>query len=548
MATPTDWYQVGAGPLNGLVEGQQIALDRARQAQEARTRDLRNTQLEGQVADEAATRDRTNQRFQDLSNLYPRSTPMPGQQPVAPQAPTGGLPMPDQAPTGTEGGPPSAGAPPVGAAGPAPTGQGMPSPQGAAPATGGGLPTPQSLPAAAGQGATIPVSITPNGDRLRSMAGIAGRNGDMEVGRKYEADARLADVKDIFAHGASIAKDPAKLDAAIRMVTAKDPAITIYKVDGAKGDKEGRYRMTVNSPDGTVYPKDLNATQIATLMGAQALMEHHFVDEALDKFKGISAELATEVAVRNKAQTGAAEFNNKGIHDQSDDESKRITAEAHRTSAQASAERVNMDKRMAKITKLDTTIGDDGNPVVNLAVEKPDGTTEIKQIKFPPGTRLQKQIDPARIEARASALMGTPVTGDDGAPVLDKSGKPRVYDASSSYDAAVKQVAGSDSHGAPNPGAGKGISVPAGVTPQQAAAAAGGGKKKPEGLPMPAARPNGPDGKARGAAGKLAQMTDRELAEIPAGNSAYQAAQEELQIRQEERADQTRGSGSFDQQ
>ena len=205
----------------------------------------------------------------------------------------------------------------------APPSGGIPAPsnpaRAAAPAN--GLADPGAAPGAA------PAPI-PRGTRQRALARIALRKGDIKQANELNAQADTYDQLDIFEHGAKLAKDPAAVEAVLRMVN-QDPKITFAR------DAKGGYSMSVVQPDLKAEQENLSGAQIATLLGAQALFDAGHVQAALGKFGEVSKNLAAEMATRNAAQQAAASFGQKVQHEGNQDQAAFQNANAHMRSADA---------------------------------------------------------------------------------------------------------------------------------------------------------------------------------------------------------------------
>lgn len=85
-------------------------------------------------------------------------------------------------------------------------------------------------------------------------------------------------------------------------------------------------------------------------------------------------------------------------------------------------------------------VNDRNEPVVIQSVLGKDGKVTYTEAPLPAGLRLLKQVDPARVEARAQALVGQP-TG------RSVNGVKEVYTNATAYDAAYNQLANPNSAG-----------------------------------------------------------------------------------------------------
>lgn len=449
MAT-NEFYQMGAGLGDAYLEGQKIAEDREQAAARARQMAATTALMEGRVKDEQTARDRDNAMYTAMNEAPGgNATPLPT---AAVPAPAGA----SQPKTDANGFP---------ALSAAPAAQGAPS-QGI-PMPGGQAPQP-----------TLPQLSLTRGSITERRAKAAELGGQWNVANELRKQARQENIEDTFAHGAAMARNPQARDAAFAYVNVQDPTLTFAR------DEKGYTRLSMPDParPGQSVSMVLTEGQIAQLMGGQALMQAGYAREGLAEFEKVNKDLSAHIAVRNGLAEKVATIGNTATHYAAQDDAAKKTADAAMVRAQADKDRAAAEKNLNKLTAMPATTDDKGNTVLNVAVMDKDGKVTV--VSSPTNMKAPKQVDPARVEARAQALQGQPVMNPDGTPKLDKSGKPMKYDAITSYQAALQQLYGADANGGTGPAPGTGIVIPSGITPEAAAAAA-----KPRGsaggLPMP---------------------------------------------------------------
>jgi hypothetical protein len=434
-----DLYQITSGLGDAYLAGQKFGLDRDKlQADTAYTQ--ANTQrVQGLVQSEDAQRARDAKMYAGLDEAY-AADPTRGMQPQGMPAPT------DRAqpamPAQTDGTQP------------------------AMPAQTDG--TQPAMPASAG--ITAPAQFS-RGDQQRRLARVYGAAGQSEKANKAAIDAETFDKQDIYNYGASITGDPAKLDAALRMLNKKDPELTV-----ARG-KDGIYHMTLVSPDGTAYPRDLSDAELKHLFGAQALMEAGYVSDALPLFAKVDARLAATIHTRNAAQMGIGTFENKARIDAQNSDAKTTMADAATARAQAAQMRAE-----AAGMKVPKEIPPELNARHNSLVERLSEETDPAERK-----KIVTQIN-ANETLIANAL-GKPrgLPGEKEAKPVSEADMQAYVDYRASKDPEFKRldfskqraVAQADLGGKPPPKSATDLAIEA--------AASGGGQpalpSRPQGLP-----------------------------------------------------------------
>lgn len=264
----TDFYRIGAGLGNAVVEGQDIALRREREAREADMQALRQQQLQGQLDDAsyARGRDRASDAAYD-----------------ADIAPGTGVPT-----------------------GPRPAPQGDPSEQfSAAPAT----PTEAAAPPARG----VPKS---RAQVNTAMAARSARRGDAK-GFNDASDAALsAQLREAQAEGLKTEITPALREEIVSGLNKMTQTISAAEVQS--GPDKGKVRMIVHSPNGKGHEVTLSNDQLRRVLGARAMMK---IDPqaGLAELGKVNGEFAAAMHFEFQKKKDAAEFNQRGLHQENQD-------------------------------------------------------------------------------------------------------------------------------------------------------------------------------------------------------------------------------------
>lgn len=293
----TDYYRLGSGFGDAYLEGQDIAQKRARAAQDAQYNDLRIQQLQGQVGDASLERARQADFYSTLNQI--------------------------DAPAGAQGtGLPSTA--------PADAWQGTGVPSGGAGDSASVQPVVPGAPPASGVQATPTQPQRPSrAAAMRVQAQALRKIGKLDQANLADQQARGFDIEDTYNAGASIAADPGKLQAALRMLNKTDPQLTVTN------GKDGYYRMSNVAPNGEVHETDMSEADMKHMLGAQALMQAGYAREALPMFASVDSKLAATIAVRNKAHLEEGTFNNKAETDSRNTDARTAMADAALERAQA---------------------------------------------------------------------------------------------------------------------------------------------------------------------------------------------------------------------
>ena len=163
----------------------------------------------------------------------------------------------------------------------------------------------------------------------RQQQALALRSGDFKTANDLESKATTADMNHVIDSSAHIADNAALWTQAAKMVTVKDPSLTIGK------DDNGVDFLSIQQPDGTATFHTLTAVDKRNMIAGQALMEAGYHDAGLGKFAQVNAALAAEVATRNKLTLDATQHNNQAYVAQQNSDAKMIGADARTSLAQA---------------------------------------------------------------------------------------------------------------------------------------------------------------------------------------------------------------------
>jgi hypothetical protein len=262
-----------------------------------------------------------------------------------------------------------------------PAGAGAPGP-----AMGGATSAPGMAPAGAAAPAAPAVAAPTmsQGDALRRQATQLIQQGKYEAAAVIEGRATAADQKDSFEKGAAMDEQPGVFEAASRLISQKDKSLTFST------DKHGRMLLSIVQPNGKATTETIGPLQRRLILGAQQLMEDGYVEAALGMFAKVSTELAAEVASRNAQIKGVADQHNKVKHEEAQDDSARINANANaknadtnRTNSQNAAKKESYGNPVEMLDK-------DNNAVLMQPI-RTNGKVSFEKVEMPEGTRFPKQ-------------------------------------------------------------------------------------------------------------------------------------------------------------
>ena len=174
----------------------------------------------------------------------------------------------------------------------------------------------------------------------RQQQALALRGGDYKTANDLESKATTADMNHVIDSSAHIADNKALWERAAKMVTVKDPSITIGK------DPSGVDYLSIRQPDGTATFHLLTLEDKRNMIAGQALMEAGYSEAGLGKFHQVNVNLATEVATRNKMSMDVATHNNQAHVAQQNSDARSQMADAKMILAYAQQQ--NADTKMAR--------------------------------------------------------------------------------------------------------------------------------------------------------------------------------------------------------
>lgn len=252
-------------------------------------------------------------------------------------------------------------------------------------------------------------------EMTRLALGLAAARGDAAGVSGAQDRMRKFDIEDV---DAKVAKAPmAELEKLLpQLNTNQSQYPMLYTGKGKNG-----YSFLTTDPDGTPG-KALTMTeaQVRQLARSHFLAQAGFGTESLASLSAANKEIGEHVARWNDVTAKANTVNNTAAYYSNTDDYRRGMLGA--TSA-----RLNMDKMGTPVQMLDAQ----GNAVVGIPVMGRNGM-EFRRMETG-GLRFPKQVDPAAVEKRAAALIGTPTGGL-------VNGKPEVFTPESAYPVAQRQL------------------------------------------------------------------------------------------------------------
>jgi hypothetical protein len=237
--------------------------------------------------------------------------------------------------------------------------------------------------------------------RYRALMHAYGASGEIAKANDFEAKADTAEQTAVFESGASQDPTGVSWDAIRKGITVNSKFVQIVK------DEKGRDRLSVQDPSGNGKSIALSDQNKRTLMGAVMLMNKGYVSAAMGKFASVDTDLATAASVENELRLKATKQNTDVQHQESQDESARISANAHAS--------------QAATARMKQTFG----PPVQLVDEKGEarvvqpvmvnGKVQYDEIQFPAGTHYPKQAPEVKIQRSPD---GTGVATDSRGGIL----------------------------------------------------------------------------------------------------------------------------------
>ena len=227
------------------------------------------------------------------------------------------------------------------------------------------------------------------------------------------------------------AEDPEFLRTMVGHLNLNNGRTTIDQGLDEKGKRVRPASITYVRDDGGVHVIQPSATQLKTVASALAHMQHGEVETGIQLLAGVDKTIAEAAAKEAGIQHLNFDSNTKAA-------GEFDKAEYQRGVLANSTARLGLDRANANRPSYGQPIqmvGKDGQPALMQPIRGKDGSVKYEQVQLPEGFRFPKQVDPARVEARANALVGTDMPGL-------VNGKKVKYDANTAYEAAQRQLYG----------------------------------------------------------------------------------------------------------